>query len=66
MFHMGINAKENILLPTINSLISAGISMLVYIPLSIFSWGSEPFRLSCGAGVCTVVFFLLTGITRKM
>jgi stage V sporulation protein B len=66
MFHMGINAKENILLPTINSLISVGISMLIYIPLSIFSWGNEPFRLSCGAGVCCVVFLLLSGITRKM
>jgi stage V sporulation protein B len=65
-FHIGINAKENIVIPTINSLISVGISMLVYIPLSIFSWGSEPFRLSCAACVCTVVFFLLTGISRKM
>jgi stage V sporulation protein B len=66
MFHMGINAKENILLPTINSLISVGISMLVYIPMSIFSWANEPIRLCCGAGVCCVVFVLLTDITKAI
>lgn len=66
MFHMGIDPKGHIIIPFAFSLISIGISMLVYIPLCILQFSSELIRLFIGACLAGILFLLLLKCTDVM
>lgn len=66
MFHIGINPKEHIVVPFAFSLISIGISMLVYIPLCVMQLGNELLRLFMGACLAGIIFLLLLKCTDVM
>lgn len=66
MFHMGIRPKEHIVIPFAFSMISIGISLLVYIPLCILQLGNDLLRSFSCAGLAALLFLLLLKSTDAM
>ena len=63
-FHMGINAKENIIIPFIFSAVSIGCSMLIYLPMRNLGLGNNLLQLFTGA--CAAIIILLFIFKRKI
>ena len=64
LFHMKLDAVNLILLPMIYSVISVGLSLLVYVPLNTYQILPEILRLTICCSVSCVIFLIIIRFTN--